>query len=468
MNYSESIRIGLQENSGDLVRSKNTVPQVNQTLVNIMSSINDHVKVVADIDDPDEQETFNMGEYDQEYVDRLVDMYSDLRYYEEQLEDKDGAKEDKIFKEGDKYVSFLDLEAQYFELLTYMAAEHMLNQQYDVVLKERDKLEEEFEKVHEDLYIYSEYAESLTFDESTKVLSDWQEKVTQQTDYLRPYEQAGIRVVGPYLEQQEYFPETDIEFGCKDIESLGLFFPMQRKIEIKGEEPSLQDQIMFLMEYGTLTDEVATLIHELVHDKQYYPDYDDNKVGEFRDIESLEGQAYILGDHFGYNGGRSFSETILRIFGHHNVNGIYEKKHDVVPEITNGNKEIKLKGVQKRVKTSTLQNIVKFIDLYALGVSVDDISESSFYYEDLENLVSTHTHLLEGIVLGYIQGESTLYNPDEQQLRVGIGNDNDFEILTREQLDSFYELSKMRYQNERRKAQLLMYEIVSELVDSKN
>lgn|GEM_PF-5678686 len=126
-----------------------------------------------------------------------------------------------------------------------------------------------------------------------------------------------------------------------------------------------------------------------------------------------------------------------------------------------------------RVTTKDLSDFVRFVDLFALGVPIKNITTESKDKDKMATLFSKQDNALKTAADTLTQSKdtavtSTLHATNRMKSRKRThkkekGTETTFpDVLEQSQLESFFEVFTLRLKNQRRKAQLLLMEEVEE------
>lgn len=290
-----------------------------------------------------------------------------------------------------------------------------LGRRYDELLAEKEKIQVDLKQF--DARDFSIQDEHLYPDQIIKEITDkWLELVRKETQFLQPLDDLGIIIFTDDLEYQPGFPKEEIVFNSPEVRrreivelqaTHGHAYADQPLIEINNPKPSLREQIFSFLRRGVVDNETAALIHELIHRAHL----DENPK---TDILLSEVQAHFSG-----------------IF--------YSGSHFSITEIAKSLSQPKDKGGTYRYNLDqTLEAVTALATLYGLGMNNDEINTLVIQSEYSE--------------------EEKKFIPLSEVVDRALKNSGLTEIDA-QALDDLY---RLRFNNERQKAQLLLLQTVSE------
>lgn len=294
--------------------------------------------------------------------------------------------------------------------------EDRLGQRYDELFAEREELFEQLSKYESRIYDVVFSPENRD-KESIKTLRDnWIARVEAETDLLLPLERLGIEIFSDDLTLQPGFPDAKIDFGSKEILRqnvvdqrliAGQASRRENLIEIGEPQPSLARQLWTYLSKGQLMDSVETLIHELVHRRHLEENPQTSAI--YTEAQAFFSGLYSRSSGFGI--GRSFQALTKSS----TENGLYEFH-----------------------EKPTYEALLAVTGLYGLGVGDDKIAD---------------------LIAKSDVGVDSRFQPLASEL----------DRLKREQglneldQDALYDIFRLHVANQRRRAQLLLYQEIDHL-----
>ena len=155
-----------------------------------------------------------------------------------------------------------------------------IGKRYTHLRREESRLKKELKKRYAERHAFQQIFLDKDFPEETmkEIVVDWLVAVREQTDFLLPYDRLGVKVFVEDLADQPNYPDIKINFSSQKIrgrnmEALGEGFARgsadiwSGKIDLIDEKPSLNTQLATFLNHGTTCDPIATVTHELIHQK---------------------------------------------------------------------------------------------------------------------------------------------------------------------------------------------------------
>jgi len=292
-----------------------------------------------------------------------------------------------------------------------------LGNRYDALMAERADLQVKLTQY--DLRDFSGLfiADTVPKAEMRVISMTWLSRVRQQTDFLAPLDSLGINVFAEDLQNQPGFPDHTIIFGSKAIQKRNvLTFSSARgqaelikpKIELLLPKPTLKYQLGTFLHTGVMDECTGALVHELTHRHHL-------RVNSQTDGIMTEAQAYFTEI---YSLGTNFSMT------------------DIAKKLTRKLADGGSYGYNTDLVIDALRAMAT---LYGLGMSYAEVSALIIqsHYDPRRNVFVPLTDIIN------------------EQLKQRHLDDVDSQAL-----DDLY---RLRANNERRKAQLLLFETLAEV-----
>ncbi len=151
--------------------------------------------------------------------------------------------------------------------------QEMIGARYDSLLAERDQLDGELAKYdrryYDIIFSDSELADDSKVAELVKI---WLERADEQTEFLHSLKRLGIQIFKDDLENQPGFPDTTISFNTDEsirqgfrCNAGGLASVSEPIINIPYKKPDLRTQVHNFLATGNIDGVSLVLVHELTH-----------------------------------------------------------------------------------------------------------------------------------------------------------------------------------------------------------
>lgn len=199
---------------------------------------------------------------------------------------------------------------------------------YDELLQERADLQTKLEQYDSSLN-QGLFLEGMLSDSEVKlIVAKWLRAVREQTEFLKPLDELGIKIFTDNLADQPGFPNIKIVFSSTELteknnntEGLASI----NEINLTLQKPSLRHQLFDFLTTGKLNYETDALIHELIH--QYHgPE-------AWYEPEPTEAQAYWSGI---LSGDFSFVNTLKKLVEPRMKGGLYQFDMETISRILMG------------------------------------------------------------------------------------------------------------------------------------